>query len=132
MVGRLAHAVLALTLGIVSVEGTALAQDADGDPLLRLQFAPGASRLQPGAAGSEGLVRVRAFLASHPDVTKLRIEAHANNVGTPQSAQALTVERALGVKNALIALGPMADASLRWRSARTVPSRTTLRLPVAR
>ena len=105
MVGRLAHALLGLTLGIVSVEGNALAQGADGDPLLRLQFAPGASRLQPGAAGPEGLGRVRAFLASHPDVTKLRIEAHANNVGTPQSAQGLTVERALGVKNALIALG---------------------------
>jgi OmpA family len=88
----------------VAAPSLAAAQDtADDSAKLRsIQFGPGMSRL---SAGSQELEAVSAFLAAHPDVTKLRIAGHANNTGPAKKALALSGRRALAVKDALIALG---------------------------
>lgn len=58
------------------------------------------------------LNQIKVFLDETPRVTKLRIEGHTDNSGTPAGNDTLSGERALAVKKALIAKGVKAERLL--------------------
>jgi OmpA-OmpF porin, OOP family len=69
----------------------------------QIVFASGSAVLLPESeAGINQLVQ---YLNETPRVTKLRIEGHTDNVGTPQANETLSGQRALAIKVALIAKG---------------------------
>jgi len=71
----------------------------------QIEFDTGKATFKAGG-GSEAVVdQLKIFLDQNPKVTKLRIEGHTDNVGTPDSNQTLSGQRALTVKNAAIAKG---------------------------
>jgi OOP family OmpA-OmpF porin len=71
----------------------------------QIEFDTGKATFKAGG-GSEAVVdQLKIFLDQNPKVTKLRIEGHTDNVGTPDTNQTLSGQRALTVKNAAIAKG---------------------------
>jgi OmpA-OmpF porin, OOP family len=71
----------------------------------QIEFDTGKATFKAGG-GSEAVVdQLKIFLDQNPKVTKLRIEGHTDNVGTPDANQTLSGQRALTVKNAAIAKG---------------------------
>jgi len=71
----------------------------------QIEFDTGSANFKAGG-GSEAVVdQLKIFLDQNPKVTKLRIEGHTDNVGTPETNQTLSGQRALTVKNAAIAKG---------------------------
>lgn len=57
------------------------------------------------AESEAALNQLKQYLDETPRVTKLRIEGHTDNVGSPESNELLSGQRALAVKAALIAKG---------------------------
>lgn len=72
-----------------------------------LAFVPGTS-IPDGEAGPT-LQAVAALLAAHPEVTQVRIEVHADPDGPPDAAQLLTDERAIVLRDVLVAQGVAAE-----------------------
>ena len=71
----------------------------------QIEFDTGKATFKAGG-GSEAVVdQLKIFLDQNPKITKLRIEGHTDNVGTPESNLTLSGQRALTVKNAAIAKG---------------------------
>jgi OOP family OmpA-OmpF porin len=71
----------------------------------QIEFDTGKATFKAGG-GSEAVVdQLKIFLDQNPKVTKLRIEGHTDNAGTPELNQTLSGQRALTVKNAAIAKG---------------------------
>jgi OmpA-OmpF porin, OOP family len=58
------------------------------------------------------LNQLKQYLDETPRVTKLRIEGHTDNTGTPESNETLSGQRALAVKKALIDKGVKAERLL--------------------
>jgi OmpA-OmpF porin, OOP family len=56
--------------------------------------------------------QLKQYLDETPRVTKLRIEGHTDNSGTPEGNETLSGQRALAVKKALIAKGVKAERLL--------------------
>lgn len=56
--------------------------------------------------------QLKQYLEENPRVTKLRIEGHTDNSGTPQANETLSGQRALAVKAALVAKGIKAERLL--------------------
>ena len=70
-----------------------------------IEFDKGAATLQNAEETKKAIEQVKAFLDANPRVTKLRIEGHTDNTGTPDSNLELSGQRALAVKAATVALG---------------------------
>ena len=74
----------------------------DGFMALYINFDTGKSDLKPE---SQGIVeQIAALLQAHPEL-KMSIEGHTDNVGTPESNQALSSQRAKSVMNAVVQKG---------------------------
>jgi OOP family OmpA-OmpF porin len=58
------------------------------------------------------LIALKTYLDETPRVTKLRIEGHTDNVGSPEANEKLSGERALAIKKALVAKGVKAERLL--------------------
>lgn len=58
------------------------------------------------------ITQLKQYLDETPRVTKLRIEGHTDNSGTPQGNETLSGQRALAVKAALVAKGIKAERLL--------------------
>ena len=68
-----------------------------------IAFESGKSVIKPE---SEAIIdSLKNYLDKTPRVTKLRIEGHTDNVGSPESNEKLSGERALAIKKALVAKG---------------------------
>jgi OOP family OmpA-OmpF porin len=71
-------------------------------------FDTGKSTLQEGPARAESekvLEQLKLFLDENPQVTKLRIEGHTDNVGKPEDNLVLGGQRALTIKKWLVDKG---------------------------
>ncbi|HMR09931.1 MAG TPA: OmpA family protein [Polyangiaceae bacterium] len=65
--------------------------------------------LKAGAGSEEVLTQLKKFLDENPQVTKLRIEGHTDNVGQPAANMTLSGARALTIKQWLITNGVPAE-----------------------
>lgn len=75
-----------------------------------IQFEHGKAVIKPE---SDPIVEsLKNYLEKTPRVTKLRIEGHTDNVGSPEANEKLSGERALAVKAALVAKGIKAERLL--------------------
>jgi OmpA-OmpF porin, OOP family len=87
----------------------------------QIEFDTGKATFKVGG-GSEAVVdQLKIFLDQNPKVTKLRIEGHTDNVGTPEANQTLSGQRALTVKNAAIAKGVKKERLLAVGFGQTKP-----------
>ncbi|MCC6214005.1 MAG: OmpA family protein [Polyangiaceae bacterium] len=68
-------------------------------------FDTGKATLKEGAGSEAVLEQLKIFLDENPRVTKLRIEGHTDNVGVPADNVTLSGQRALTIKNWLVAKG---------------------------
>ena len=68
-------------------------------------FDTGKSTLKEGAGSEVVLDQLLLFLNENPQVTKLRIEGHTDNVGKPVDNEKLSGERALTIKRYLVDKG---------------------------
>ncbi|HEY0469894.1 MAG TPA: OmpA family protein [Polyangiaceae bacterium] len=71
----------------------------------QIEFDTGKATFKAGGGSDAVVDQLKIFLDQNPKVTKLRIEGHTDNVGTPEANQTLSGQRALTVKNAAIAKG---------------------------
>jgi OOP family OmpA-OmpF porin len=69
----------------------------------QIVFESGKAILKPESEA--GINQLKQYLDETPRVTKLRIEGHTDNVGSPESNEVLSGQRALAIKAALIAKG---------------------------
>jgi OOP family OmpA-OmpF porin len=69
----------------------------------QIVFETGSAVLKPESEA--GINQLKQYLDETPRVTKLRIEGHTDNAGTPQGNETLSGQRALAIKAALIAKG---------------------------
>lgn len=68
-------------------------------------FDTGQATLKEGAGSEVVLEQLKLFLDSNPQVTKLRVEGHTDNVGQPAANEQLSGERALTIKRWLVDKG---------------------------
>ncbi|HET7541425.1 MAG TPA: OmpA family protein [Polyangiaceae bacterium] len=71
----------------------------------QIEFDTGKATFKAGGGSDAVIDQLKIFLDQNPKVTKLRIEGHTDNAGTPDGNITLSGERALTVKNAAIAKG---------------------------
>jgi len=68
-------------------------------------FQPNDATFQPGAGSEAALAELKKYLDQNPRVTRLRIEGHTNNSRPPEQSLALSGQRAVAVKQWLLANG---------------------------
>ena len=68
-------------------------------------FQPNDATFQPGAGSEAALTELKNYLDQNPRVTRLRIEGHTNNSRPPEQSLALSGQRAVAVKQWLLANG---------------------------
>jgi len=71
----------------------------------QIEFDTGKATFKAGGGSDAVVDQLKIFLDQNPKITKLRIEGHTDNAGTPDLNQTLSGQRALTVKNAAIAKG---------------------------
>ena len=71
----------------------------------QIEFDTGKATFKAGGGSDAVVDQLKIFLDQNPKITKLRIEGHTDNVGTPDANIALSGARALTVKNAAVAKG---------------------------
>jgi len=76
----------------------------------QIVFESGSAALKPESEA--GLNQLKQYLDETPRVTKLRIEGHTDNVGSPEANETLSGQRALAIKAALVAKGINKDRLL--------------------
>ncbi len=69
----------------------------------QIVFESGSAVLKPESDAA--MTQLTTYLNETPRVTKLRIEGHTDNVGSPESNETLSGQRALAIKAALVAKG---------------------------
>jgi len=87
----------------------------------QIEFDTGKATFKAGGGSDAVVDQVKLFLDQNPKVTKLRIEGHTDNVGTPESNLTLSGQRALTVKNAVIAKGVKKERLLAVGFGQTKP-----------
>jgi OmpA-OmpF porin, OOP family len=65
-------------------------------------FDTGKSTLKEGAGNEDILKQLKEFLDQNPQITRLRIEGHTDNVGDPAANMELSGQRALTIKKWLV------------------------------
>jgi OOP family OmpA-OmpF porin len=85
----------------------------------QLVFESGSAVLKPES--DVAIMQLKTYLDETPRVTKLRIEGHTDNVGTPQANETLSGQRALAIKTALVAKGIAKDRLLAVGFGQTKP-----------
>ena len=73
----------------------------------KIQFETGSARIHKRSNAL--LDQIAQALDAHPQITKMRIEGHTDNVGDPPLNQRLSEERAASVKEALTNRGVDGD-----------------------
>jgi OOP family OmpA-OmpF porin len=68
-------------------------------------FQPNDATFQPGSGSEAALAELQKYLDQNPRVTRLRIEGHTNNSRPPEQSLALSGQRAVAVKQWLLANG---------------------------
>jgi OOP family OmpA-OmpF porin len=68
-------------------------------------FQPNDATFQPGAGSEAALGELKKYLDQNPRVTRLRIEGHTNNSRAAEQSMALSGQRAVAVKQWLLANG---------------------------
>ncbi len=79
-----------------------------GDRILlpgNVVFATGQAVLQPTPENETVLQQLKVFIDENPKVSHVRIEGYTDNVGQPEANLRLSGERALAIKNWLVARG---------------------------
>ncbi len=91
----------------------------------QIVFESGSAVLKPESDAA--LTQLTTYLNETPRVTKLRIEGHTDNVGSPESNETLSGQRALAIKAALIAKGIKKERllSVGFGQAKPVADNTT-------
>jgi OOP family OmpA-OmpF porin len=85
----------------------------------QIVFESGKAVLKPESEA--GINQLKQYLDETPRVTKLRIEGHTDNVGSPESNETLSGQRALAIKAALIAKGVAKERLLAVGFGQTKP-----------
>ena len=78
----------------------------------QIEFDTGKATLKTTDDTTKAIEQVKAFLDANPRVTKLRIEGHTDNAGTPESNLELSGQRALAVKAAVVEKGAAKERML--------------------
>jgi OOP family OmpA-OmpF porin len=84
----------------------------EGDRILlpgNIVFDTGRAILSPTPENQTVLTQLKQFLVDNPKVTTLRIEGYTDNVGQPDANLKLSGERAVAIKQWLVANGVSAD-----------------------
>jgi OOP family OmpA-OmpF porin len=84
-------------------------------------FDTGKATLKEGAGSEVVLQQLKSFLDQNPQVTKLRVEGHTDNVGQPAANEELSGQRALTIKKYLIDQGIAKDRLLAVGFGQTKP-----------
>jgi len=71
----------------------------------QIEFDTNSANFKAGGGSDAVIDQLKTFMDQNPKITKLRIEGHTDNTGTPDGNIALSGARALTVKNAAIAKG---------------------------
>lgn len=71
----------------------------------KIEFDTGSANFKAGGGSDAVIDQLKLFLDQNPQVTKLRIEGHTDNVGAADANLILSGQRALTVKNAAVAKG---------------------------
>jgi OOP family OmpA-OmpF porin len=71
----------------------------------QFEFEFGKPTLTNAEATQQALDQLKLFLDDNPRVTKLRVEGHTDNVGTPETNVELSGQRALAVKAFVVGKG---------------------------
>jgi OOP family OmpA-OmpF porin len=87
----------------------------------QIEFDTGSANFKAGGGSDAVVDQLKSFLDQNPKITKLRIEGHTDNVGTPESNVTLSGQRALTVKNAAIAKGVKKERLLAVGFGQTKP-----------
>lgn len=85
---------------------------AKGDRILpkgNIAFQSGKATLESTPENDAVLGQLKQYLEKNPNVTLMRIEGHTDNVGSAEANLKLSGERALAIKNALVAQGVAAE-----------------------
>lgn len=86
-----------------------------------IEFDTGSANFKAGGGSDAVVDQLKIFLDQNPKVTKLRIEGHTDNVGTPEANLTLSGQRALTVKKAAIAKGVSKDRLIAVGFGQTKP-----------
>ena len=86
-----------------------------------IEFDSGKATFKVGGGSKAVVEQLKVFLDENPKISKLRIEGHTDNVGTPEGNLKLSGERALTVKNAAIAEGVAKDRLIAVGFGQTKP-----------
>jgi OOP family OmpA-OmpF porin len=81
----------------------------------------GKASFKEGSGSEESLTQLQKFLEKNPQVTKLRIEGHTDNVGDQQANLKLSGERALTIKRWLVDHGMKKERLLAVGFGQTKP-----------
>ena len=87
----------------------------------QIEFDTGSATFKAGGGSDAVVDQLKTFLDQNPKITKLRIEGHTDNVGTPDANVTLSGQRALTVKNAAIAKGVKKERLLAVGFGQTKP-----------
>lgn len=71
----------------------------------QVKFGTASAQIQPGKDSEEILLAVLSVLKAHPEVKKVRVEGHTDNVGKPEANKKLSQARAESVVKWLVAKG---------------------------
>ena len=85
----------------------------------QIVFESGKAILKPESEA--GINQLKQYLDETPRVTKLRIEGHTDNVGSPEANETLSGQRALAIKAALVAKGVAKERLLAVGFGQTKP-----------
>ena len=84
-------------------------------------FDTGKATLKAGSGSDVVLGQLKQFLDQNPQITKLRVEGHTDNVGQPAANMELSGQRALTIKTWLVSHGIKADRVLAVGFGETKP-----------
>lgn len=77
--------------------------------LQQVKFKLGSADIQPGKDSESVLEAIREVLSAHPEIKRVRVEGHSDNVGAPAYNKKLSQQRAQSVVKWLVGHGIVAD-----------------------
>ena len=111
-------------------QGSGFGRHEKGDSIKlpgNIVFDTGKATLKAGSGSDVVLGQLKQFLYENPQITKLRVEGHTDNVGQPDANMTLSGQRALTIKTWLVSHGIKADRILAVGFGQTKPIADTRR-----